>query len=172
LLRIFVVKALVAAMAVWGALAFAGCGGGDSSAGPAATTEASTAETKAVATVQGPEPKVSVPKGAPPKQLAVKDLKVGSGEEAEIDDDLAVQFIAVRYDGEPFESSWESGKPFDFTLNSEQVSPGWVRGIPGMKVGGRRELIVPPNLISRYGVPPGTGPEATLVYVIDLLEIK
>lgn len=169
-------------VAVCGALALAGCGGGDSSSGSA---EASTAQTKAastetttsrpqaaVTTVQGPEPEVSVPKGPPPKRLVVNDLKAGSGEGAKNGDVLTIQYVAVRYvNGERFESSWEGKrKPFGLELGAGDVSPGWERGLQGMRVGGRRELTVPTQLTSRFGVPPGTGPEATLLYVIDLLD--
>ena len=153
-------------IAVCAALVMGGCGSSSDS------SLSSTGATAATATV-GPPPKVVVPNGAPPKTLVVTDLKKGTGAEAKHGDELTVQFAAVRYvTGQKFESSWDPGsKPFTFHLDHEDVSPGWVKGIPGMKVGGRRRLIVPPKMTSRYGVPPGTGPEATLVYVIDLLEV-
>lgn len=123
--------------------------------------------------VTGPGPDISIPAGPPPKKLVVEDLKVGHGAKAKRGDTLSVRDVAVRYvNGEAFESNWEKGKsPFTFDLNTEDVSPGWVRGLQGMRVGGRRKLIVPPPLISRFGVAPGTGPEATLVYVIELLKL-
>jgi peptidylprolyl isomerase len=158
----------VVTIAVCGVLAIAGCGGSSSG------SIASTAEGPPITKVQGPEPKVSVPKEPPPKQLIVKDLKKGSGAEAKAGDEITIQFVGIRYvNDEKFESSWEPGSgPFTFHLDHEDVSPGWVQGIPGMKVGGRRELIVPTPLTSRYGIPPGTGSEGTLFYVIDLLDVR
>jgi peptidylprolyl isomerase len=116
-------------------------------------------------------PKIEAPSGAPPKQLVIKDQIEGDGVVVRRGDDLAVRFVSVRYvNGKHFETIWD--KPFRFTLGSEDVSPGWVKGLPGMRVGGRRQLIVPYKMISRFGVPPESGPEDTLVYVIDLLEAR
>jgi len=167
------VKALVLTISVCGALVVCGCGGGDdSSTGSTGSSAKETAPAKHVTKVKGPPPKITAPEGPPPAKLEVTDLRKGTGAEAKLGDELTVQFAAIRYTtGEPFESSWDSGKPFTFTLDSDSVSPGWVRGLPGMRVGGRRELVVPPKLISRFGLPPGTGPEATLIYVVDLLEV-
>lgn len=156
---------ILATVAVCLTLVVAGCGGDDSSAGSNAAESPS-------GTV-GTEPSVELPKGAPPKKLVVKDLREGDGEEAKNGDELTTQFVAAYVTGERFESSWEPGnRPFTFRLGADESSPGWERGLPGMRVGGRRELIIPPKLTSRFGVPPGTGPEQTLVYVIDLLEIN
>lgn len=145
------------------ALTAAGCGGGGSG-GEASSTQA---------TVRGPEPEVRLPQGPPPKTLVVKNLKVGHGAEARAGDLLTTQFVAVRINGKPFESSWEPRHaPFSFHLGAEESSPGWETGLRGMRVGGRRELIIPPDLTSRFGTPPESGPEDTLVYVVDLLEVE
>lgn len=122
--------------------------------------------------VSGPEPKVRPPKGAPPKKLVVRDLKPGNGPEARPGDELTTQFVAIFVTGKQFESSWDAGsQPFSFQLGANESSPGWERGLRGMREGGRRELIVPPRISSRFGVQPGSGPEDTLVYVIDLLDV-
>ena len=161
-------KASIVIIAVCGGLALAGCG--DSSTG---SNEVTTSEALPIEKVRGREPEVELPKGAPPKALLARDLKRGNGETAEVGDELTTQFVAVYYtNGKLFESSWDGERrPFTFELGADESSPGWERGMPGMKVGGRRELIIPPKLTSRYGVPPGSGPELTLIYVVELLDV-
>ena len=141
------------------ALALAGCGGGGSPTSPSP---------------QHSEPKVRVPSGPPPKTLVVKDLIEGSGEPAEPGDELTVEYVGIHYNGEPFTNSWERSKPFKFRLgsNSYFVNPGWEKGLKGMRVGGRRELIVPPAFLYQGGALPGSKPEDTLVYVIDLVAVN
>ena len=121
----------------------------------------------------GPKPTVEVPKGPAPKTLVVKDLKTGDGAEAKSGDQVSVQYVGVLYDGgKQFDSSWDRGQPFSFQLGSGQVIQGWDQGVAGMKVGGRRELIIPPNLgYGPQGQPPTIPPNATLVFVIDLLSV-
>jgi peptidylprolyl isomerase len=118
------------------------------------------------------KPKVVPPKGPKPKQLVVEDLEEGTGPEAKSGDELTVQYVGVGYEsGTEFDSSWGK-KPFTFTLGEGKLIKGWEEGLEGMKVGGRRELITPPDYA--YGSE-GAGtiaPNATLVFVIDLLEIK
>jgi peptidylprolyl isomerase len=147
------------------ALAVAGCGGGSSS------ESGSTGE--ATSTVEKTKPDVTVPKGAPPKKLVVKEIETGSGEEAKSGDEVTVQYVGVDFkDGKEFDSSWSRDEPFTFTLGEGQVIPGWDQGVAGMKVGGRRELIIPPELAyGEAGSPPSIGPNETLVFVIDLLEV-
>jgi peptidylprolyl isomerase len=169
------VKALISTIAVCAALlVVAGCGGGDSSTGSSestagATTEASPAEPGGEKT----KPKVNVPKGAPPKKLEVKDLEEGAGAEAKAGDQVTVQYVGVNYEnGQEFDSSWSRSEPFSFTLGAGEVIPGWDQGVEGMKIGGRRELIIPPELAyGEAGAPPAIGPSETLVFVIDLLSV-
>ena len=119
------------------------------------------------------KPKVKVPKGPPPKKLVVKDLEEGKGPEAELGDEVTVEYVGVLYsNGKQFDASWDRGEPFTFELGVGQVIPGWEQGIEGMKVGGRRELIIPPELA--YGSEGGgtIPPNSTLVFVVDLLAIK
>jgi peptidylprolyl isomerase len=150
-------------VSVFAAIAIAGCGG------------SSTASTESTATsAEKTKPKVVVPKGAPPKKLAVRELEKGSGAEAKAGNEVTVQYVGVNYEnGEEFDSSWSRSEPFSFQLGAGQVIPGWDQGVEGMKVGGRRELIIPPNLAyGAAGSPPAIGPNETLVFVIDLLEVN
>lgn len=161
-------KAFLLTIAVCLAVAIAGCGSSSSSD---STESGSTAETTAAANKTKPE--VTVPKGAPPKKLVIKEIEKGSGEEAKAGDEVTVQYVGVDYkSGEEFDSSWSRSEPFSFPLGEGQVIPGWDKGVAGMKVGGRRELIIPPELAyGEAGQPPAIGPNETLVFVIDLLEV-
>lgn len=129
-------------------------------------------ETTSVADV-GTKPTVDVPTGPPPSQLQIKDLKTGDGAEAKSGDQVSVQYVGVLYDGgKEFDSSWDRGQPFQFQLGSGQVIPGWDQGVAGMKVGGRRELTIPPDLAyGPQGQPPTIPKNATLVFVIDLVSV-
>ena len=129
-------------------------------------------DTTSVADV-GTKPTVEVPKGPAPKTLVVKDLKTGDGAEAKSGDQVSVQYVGVLYDGgKQFDASWDRGQPFAFQLGGSQVIPGWDQGVAGMKVGGRRELIIPPDLAyGAQGQPPTIPANATLVFVIDLVSV-
>jgi peptidylprolyl isomerase len=145
----FPVKRLMLMIAVCAGLAVAGCGSSDdSSTGTSDSTAPTTSESTSEATAgEKTKPKVTVPKGAPPKKLEVKDLEQGSGAEAKSGDEVTVQYVGIDYkSGKEFDSSWSRNKPFPFNLGEGRVIPGWEQGIEGMKVGGRRELIVPPEL--------------------------
>lgn len=155
------------------ALAFAGCGGGDSSSSSSSTPESTSAEA-ASTTAEPTKPKVTVPKGAPPKKLEEKELVKGTGPEAKSGDEVTVQYVGVDYKtGKQFDASWDRGEPFAFTLGAGEVIPGWDEGVAGMKVGGRRQLTIPPELAyGAAGAPPAIAPNATLVFVIDLLAVN
>jgi peptidylprolyl isomerase len=122
----------------------------------------------------GKKPKVTVPDGAPPKELVVKDLKKGTGKTAKAGDDLTMDYVGVSYStGKEFDSSFSAGQPFNFTLGQGAVIAGWDEGIEGMKVGGRRELIIPPDkAYGAQGSPPSIKPNETLVFVVDLLAVN
>ena len=116
-------------------------------------------------------PTVTVPE-APARDLSCTDLVVGTGEE--VPDGATVLAHYTGYSqstGEQFDSSWEGGEPIEFSLNG--VIAGWTQGIPGMKVGGRRELVIPGEMA--YGAPgnPAAGipPDDTLVFVVDVVDI-
>ena len=180
------------------ALAGAGCGGDDddtttanipSGNAPAGTTATpaepedgtgtgeSTTPTTGTDTTQDPslaqKPEVEVPDGPAPKELVVEDLVEGTGPEAKAGDTVTVDYVGVLYDdGEQFDASWDSGQPFTFELGAGNVIEGWDQGVEGMKVGGRRQLIIPPNLAyGTEGAPPTIPANATLVFVVDLKEI-
>jgi FKBP-type peptidyl-prolyl cis-trans isomerase len=119
------------------------------------------------------EPKVPLPKGDPPKKLVIKDLRKGYGKEARKGDLLVTKLVAKFVDGRDLESSWaKGGSAFAFHLGKEEANPGWEKGVPGMRVGGRRELIIPPDEGSRFGTVGEGKPKDTLAYVVELVAIS
>ena len=116
------------------------------------------------------KPEVEFQDGPAPAELTIKDLVIGDGEEAQRGGIVDVHYVGVDFEsGEEFDSSWDRGQSANFPL--DRLIPGWQQGIPGMKVGGRRRLTVPPALA--YG-PEGAGHRLsgrTLVFVIDLLGV-
>lgn len=162
------------------ALGGAGCGSSDdSSTGSGDPTATSPAESGASAGEGSggakTKPKVTVPSGPPPKKLTIKEIEKGTGATAKEGDEVTFQYVGVGYDSKrEFDSSWDRNKPYALAVGSGQMIDGWEQGIKGMKVGGRRELIVPSSL--GYGPagssPLGIGPHETLIYVFDLLAVK
>jgi peptidylprolyl isomerase len=145
------------------------------------TTATTTTTTAALSTPKtGPlskEPVVTIPKGAPPKKLVIKDLVTGTGTAAADGDELEVNYVGKLYsNGKTFDASWTDtpGKAFGpFELGVGAVIKGWDQGLVGMKVGGRRELIIPPSLAyGAAGSSPTIPKNATLVFVVDLLSVK
>ena len=120
-----------------------------------------------------PKPKVTLPKGAAPTTLEKKDLKVGKGPATKLGDTIEVNYLGVQLsDGKQFGSTWERGQTATYNLVAGDLIDGWTKGIPGMRVGGRRELIVPASMA--YGetsARPG-GPSGALLFIIDLVAIK
>ena len=116
------------------------------------------------------KPEVEFPEGPAPAELQIVDLVVGDGDEAKPGGVVDVHYVGVEYEtGEEFDSSWDRGQSANFPL--PRLIPGWQEGIPGMQVGGRRRLTVPPALA--YG-PAGAGHRLsgkTLIFVIDLLGV-
>ncbi len=119
------------------------------------------------------KPEVAVPDGPPPTKLEVKDLIEGTGPEAAAGRTVTVHYVGVSYSTkQQFDASWDSGRPFPFELGGGQVIEGWDQGVPGMKVGGRRQLIIPPELgYGDRGAGSDIKPGETLVFVIDLLSV-
>ncbi|MEA2124914.1 MAG: peptidylprolyl isomerase [Solirubrobacteraceae bacterium] len=149
----------------------AGCGGDDKekSASPAPT-----AAPEAISTDLKTEPSIPKPSGAPPATLVKKDIVKGKGPKAQAGDLVSVQYTGVSFStGEKFDASWDrGGEPFQFPVGGGQVIAGWDKGIPGMRVGGRRELIIPPDqAYGPQGSPPAIGPNETLIFVVDLEKI-
>jgi peptidylprolyl isomerase len=172
-----IILALCAALAT----AVAGCGGGGDSSSSSTESSASTetgssTEESSESAKKGEKtkPTVTVPKGVSPKKFAFRELEEGTGATAKKGDEVTVQYVGVGYDSEEeFDSSWSRNEPFSFTLGAGEVIKGWDQGVEGMKVGGRRELLIPGNLAyGSAGSPPNIGPNETLIFVIDLLAVK
>ncbi len=170
----------LAALAAVGLIA--GCGGSGSSSSIGVGTEnksdealVKAGEVKVATTpTSGPlatEPKVTPPAGTAPTKLEKKDLIVGTGKEAKAGETVTVNYVGVLYKGgKEFDASWKRKEPFQFKLGQGAVIKGWDQGVPGMKVGGRRELVIPAELAyGKTGSPPAIPPNAPLVFVIDLL---
>lgn len=141
--------------------------------GEGTSTGSSTTATTPTSGALSKEPTVTPPTGAAPTKLESKDLIVGTGPEAKAGDTVTVNYVGVLFKGgKVFDASWNRKEPFTFTLGKGQVIPGWDQGIPGMKVGGRRELVIPaPLAYAAKGSPPSIPPNATLVFVVDLLGV-
>ena len=117
------------------------------------------------------KPEIEFPEGPPPTELIISDLVVGDGAEATPGATVDVHYVGVEFDsGEEFDRSWNRGESITFPLRG--LIQGWQDGIPGMRVGGRRQLVIPPE--QAYG-PAGSGHRLsgkTLVFVIDLLGVR
>ncbi|GAA1726261.1 FKBP-type peptidyl-prolyl cis-trans isomerase [Microcella frigidaquae] len=120
---------------------------------------------------QNTKPEIDFFEGPAPTELVITDLVVGTGAEATPGATVDVHYVGVEFEtGEEFDASWNRGSSINFPLGS--LIAGWQQGIPGMKVGGRRQLVCPPHLA--YG-PAGGGHRLsgkTLVFVIDLLGVS
>ncbi len=184
--RRFPIALLLAGLLV--AALLAGCGSGGSSTitvgnenkadsallkSSSKTEPSETSSNEAKTPTSGPlskKPVVTPPPPPAPKKEVIKDLIVGTGAEAKAGQTVTMNYVGVDFkSGKEFDSSWKRNEPFSFTLGKKSVIPGWEKGIPGMKVGGRRELVIPPAL--GYGTA-GSGsipPNETLVFVVDLL---
>ncbi len=112
--------------------------------------------------------------GPAPSDLLIEDLVVGSGDEAAAGHEVVVHYVGVGVSsGEEFDASWNRGEPFVFSLGAGYVIAGWDQGVQGMRVGGRRRLVIPPHL--GYGDRGAGGviaPGETLIFVVDLLELR
>jgi peptidylprolyl isomerase len=173
---------LLATAATLAAL-LAGCG--SSSTGNSAIQPAPSAPQgpitvpKAITTPKtGPlskEPTIAKPTGPAPKKLVVKDLVKGTGAVLAVGQTATVNYVGATYsNAKVFDASWKRGAPSSFQLTPGQLIAGWVEGLPGMRVGGRRELIIPSAL--GYGVSGnpqgGIGPNQPLIFIIDLLGVS
>jgi peptidylprolyl isomerase len=118
-------------------------------------------------------PEIDFPGGEPSAELQITDIWEGDGGEAKPGDVVKVHYVGVAYStGEEFDASWNRGDPLPFKLGAGQVIAGWDQGIQGMKVGGRRQLIIPPGLAyGDRGAGPVIAPGETLIFVCDLVSI-
>jgi peptidylprolyl isomerase len=189
---------ITAIAAVAAALGLAACGGSSKAGGVqlapgggptnttistvTATTTTATSTTATTATVATPtsgplakEPTLKLPSGAAPKKLVSTDLIKGTGTAAAAGDTIYVNYVGELYKGgKVFDASWKDtpGKTFSFALGENQVIPGWDKGLLGMKVGGRRELIIPPaDAYGKSGSGSTIPPNSTLVFVVDLIKV-
>jgi FKBP-type peptidyl-prolyl cis-trans isomerase len=145
---------------------------------PTSTSTTSTTATTAVKTpTSGPlsrEPAIPKMSAPAPSHLVIKNLITGTGAAAKPGSSVTVNYVGALYkNGKVFDASWKRHQTFGpFTLGSGAVIKGWDQGLIGMKVGGRRELIIPPSLgYGKAGSPPSIPSNATLVFVVDLLAV-
>ena len=164
-MRRWTIIALAAAV-----LAMAGCGGSKKAESSAPGSVSLPAEASDI----NVKPAIPKPEGEPPTGLQSRDVLQGNGDTAESGDQVTVQYVGVSWStGEQFDASWDRGEPFSFRLGAGDVIPGWDQGVSGMREGGRRQLVIPPNLAyGPQGQPPVIGPNETLVFVIDLKRVK
>ena len=120
------------------------------------------------------KPEVDFYEGEPPTDLEITDITVGDGAEAKAGDRVLVHYVGVAHStGEEFDASYNRGAPLEFPLGAGRVIQGWDQGVAGMKVGGRRQLTIPPDLA--YGDRGAGGvikPGETLIFVVDLLQVR
>jgi peptidylprolyl isomerase len=119
------------------------------------------------------KPEIDFPEGPPPADLQITDITVGEGPEAGPGSQVSVHYVGVAHStGEEFDASYNRGAPLDFPLGAGGVIQGWDKGVAGMKVGGRRQLVIPPHL--GYGDRGAGGvikPGETLIFVVDLVGV-
>ena len=117
------------------------------------------------------KPEVDFPGGEPPTELEISDIWQGDGAVAKAGDTVQVHYVGVAYStGEEFDASWSRGAPLEFRLGVGQVIAGWDQGVQGMRVGGRRQLIIPPRLAyGDRGAGRSIAPGETLIFVCDLV---
>jgi peptidylprolyl isomerase len=132
----------------------------------------SSAALPAVSGAKGSKPTISAPVGSPPSTLQKSDIYVGDGKEANDSSILEVHYTLMAWSsGTLVESSWDSGQTATFPLSG--VIAGWQQGIPGMKEGGRRLLVIPPDLgYGSQGAGGAIGPNETLIFVVDLISVS
>ena len=150
--------------------ALAGCttDGGAPSTEP--NGEVSNSNLPTVSTNAGDAPEITAPTGNPPTELIANDVIEGTGATATVDSTVTVHYTLMSWSsGQILESSWSSG-PATFPLN--QVILGWQQGVPGMKEGGRRLLVIPPALAYGESGAGSVGPNETLIFVVDLISIQ
>lgn len=179
--------ALLVLLALLASLAFAACGDDDDDSGsggsadtsqqgsdpPAAETGTETEPTPDL-TDTSVKPVIDKPTGTPPRKLEKEDIVKGKGPGAKPGDTVIVNYVGVSFStGEEFDASWDTGQTFPVQLGSGSVIQGWEEGLVGIKKGGRRKLIIPPELAyGAEGAPPSIGPNETLVFVIDAVDIQ
>jgi peptidylprolyl isomerase len=167
-------------------LGAAGCGG--SGSGSSSSSEAQATSTPAPSPAQSIDaiarhvshdlktrPKILAPQGSPPNHLVIRDIVRGTGKPVKRGQTVSVQYVGASWStGQEFDASWNRGQAFTFPLGAQQVIPGWDRGIPGMRPGGRRLLVIPSAQgYGTQGTPDGSiAPNETLIFVVDLVKAR
>jgi peptidylprolyl isomerase len=177
--------ALLALLLLLAALGLAACGSDDDSgsgsadatqeeSSPPADDTGTETEAPADLTDTSVKPVIDKPTGVPPRRLVKEDIVKGKGPGAKPGDTVIVDYVGVSFStGEEFDASWDTGQPFPVQLGAGNVIEGWEKGLVGIKKGGRRELTIPPEqAYGPDGAPPAIGPNETLVFVIDALDIQ
>ena len=120
------------------------------------------------------KPEIDFPGGEPPAELQIHDAIEGDGAQAQAGQTVTAHYVGVAFSsGEEFDASWNRGQPLSFRLGAGQVIRGWDAGIAGMKVGGRRRLVIPPHLAyGERGAGGAIAPGETLIFVVDLLGVS
>jgi peptidylprolyl isomerase len=189
-------KTTLSLAAIGLAVAVAGCGGSsaapgvvlapsggstaDSTTVAASSSSSTTTTSSSTSTSTTPlpaalktRPKVVIPSGPPPKKLEIKDIIKGTGPVATATSTITVAYVGELYkNGKVFDASWSHPGAAPLTDPLSNLIPGWQQGIPGMRVGGRRELIIPPKLGYGATAQSGIPANSTLVFVIDLRSIS
>jgi peptidylprolyl isomerase len=173
------VLTLIAAVAL---TSVAACGddddGGNGRSGSAQDTGAETSPSPAEAQEglkdTSTKPVIPKPTGSPPRKLVKEDIVKGTGPGAKKGDTVVVHYVGMNFsNGQEFDASWDTGSPFPVQLGTGGVIPGWEKGLIGIKKGGRRKLVIPPELgYGAQGYPPSIPPNETLVFVIDAISIN
>ncbi len=119
------------------------------------------------------KPEITVPEGQPPSDLVSEDIVVGEGPEAAAGQTVTVDYVGVSWStGKQFDASWDRNDTFEFPLGAGMVIAGWDKGVEGMKVGGRRQLTIPPDLgYGARGAGADIGPNETLIFTVDLRKV-
>ena len=120
------------------------------------------------------KPEIDFPGGEPPADLQITEVTEGDGAEATAGKNVDVHYVGVAHSsGEEFDASYNRGAPLSFRLGVGQVIAGWDQGVQGMKVGCRRQLVIPPHLAyGDRGAGGVIGPGETLIFVVDLVDVK
>jgi peptidylprolyl isomerase len=166
--------AILAVLVVGAMVLVSVLGGDDDDSETASSTDSTTSTTEAVTTPTSAKPELPEPGGdAPVTELKIEDIEVGDGKVIEKGDTIVAHYLGATYkDGKEFQASWDSGQTFETVIGEGNVIKGWDEGIPGMKVGGRRKLIIP--AADAYGAEDtGDGrPHGDLVFIIDVYAVK
>jgi peptidylprolyl isomerase len=174
------VKVLSLLLVVLLCAAVGACGGDDDSGSEVAAAPEATAAPPNIDEIAAgiskntrKKPEIVTPTGEPSAQLVTRDIVKGKGPKAKAGDKLTMQYVGVSWsNGQQFDASWDSGQAFPFQLGAQMVILGWDQGMVGMREGGRRLLVIPPDL--GYG-PQGSGPigpNETLIFAVDLQKLN